>query len=127
MQSVSSRTLFENSKEDLVLAINGSSRIFVCHKPTDLRKGFQGLSAIVTDFLKEELISNAYFAFLNRSRDRIKILYFDGDGLAIWQKRLEKGRFPKQKEQAPLMSRRNFLMLMEGIVPKRMHKRLNFS
>ena len=104
--------------------MNGSARIFVCHQPTDLRKGFQGLSAIVTDSLGEDLANNAYFAFINRERDRMKILYFDGDGLAIWQKRLAKGRFPKQKEQDPLMSRRSFFMLMEGIVPKRIHKRL---
>lgn len=107
-----------------MLAINGSARIFVCQQPTDLRKGFQGLSAIASS-IEEELESNTYFAFINRGRDRIKILYFDGDGLAIWQKRLEKGRFPKQKEQNPLMSRRGFFMLMEGIVPKRIHKRLN--
>ena len=108
-----------------MLAMNGSARIFVCHQPTDLRKGFQGLSAIVTDSLGEDLTSNAYFAFINRGRDRMKILYFDGDGLAIWQKRLEKGRFPKQKEQEPLMSRRSFFMLVEGIIPKKIHKRLN--
>ncbi len=87
----------------------------------------QGLSTIVADFLEEDLISNAYFAFLNRNRDQIKILYFDGDGLAIWQKRLEKGRFPKQKKPDPLMSRQNFLMLLGGIVPKRINKRINFS
>ena len=110
-----------------MLAINGSARIFVCHQPIDLRKGFQGLSLLVTDFLQEELISNAYFAFLNKGRDRIKILYFDGDGLAIWQKRLAKGRFPKQKDQNPLMSRRSFFMLLEGVVPKRMHKRLSLD
>ncbi|NGX61958.1 MAG: hypothetical protein K940chlam9_01450 [Chlamydiae bacterium] len=80
---------------------------------------------MITDFLQEELISNAYFAFINKGRDRIKILYFDGDGLAIWQKRLEKGRFPKQKEQNPLMSRRSFLMLIEGVIPKRVYKRFN--
>ena len=107
--------------------MNGSARIFVCHQPTDLRKGFQGLSAIVTDSLGEDLANNAYFAFINRGRDRMKILYFDGDGLAIWQKRLAKGRFPKQKEQDPLMNRRSFFMLMEGIVPKRIHKRLEPS
>lgn len=110
-----------------MLAINGSARIFLCHEPIDLRKGFQGLSTIVIDQLKEDLVSNSYFVFLNRGRDRIKILYFDGDGLAIWQKRLEKGRFAKQKEERPLMQRREFLMVLEGIVPKRVHKRYKLS
>ena len=108
-----------------MLSINGSARIFVSREPVDLRKGFQGLSAIVIDTIWEDLASNSYFAFINRGRDRIKILYFDGDGLAIWQKRLAKGRFPKQKEQNPLMSRRGFFMLMEGIIPKKIHKRIN--
>jgi len=127
MQRIPFGTLSEKPEESPLLAMNRLARIFVCHEPTDLRKGFQGLSTIVADFLEEELISNAYFAFLNRNRDQIKILYFDGDGLAIWQKRLEKGRFPKQKKPDPLMSRQNFLMLLEGIVPKRINKRINFS
>lgn len=127
MHKRSSRALPQMFKGSSVLAINGSARIFVCHQPIDLRKGFQGLSVIVTDTLEEELLSNAYFAFINKGRDRIKILYFDGDGLAIWQKRLEKGRYPKQKQTCPLMNRRSFLMLMEGVVPKRVHKRLDLS
>lgn len=106
-----------------MLAINGSARIFLCRGKVDLRKGFQGLSMIVIEQFKEDLVGNAYFAFLNRPRDRIKVLYFDGDGLAIWQKRLEKGKFPKQKERDPLMTRREFLMMLEGVVPKRMYKR----
>ena len=110
-----------------MLAISGLARIFVCRDPVDLRKGFHGLAGIVTNFLQEELIDNAYFAFLNKSRDCIKILYFDGDGLAIWQKRLEKGRFPKQPQQSPLMNRRHFLMLIEGVVPKKIHKRLKMN
>ena len=127
MQRIPFGTLSGKPEESPLLAMNGLARIFVCHEPTDLRKGFQGLSTIVADFLEEDLISNAYFAFLNRNRDQIKILYFDGDGLAIWQKRLEKGRFPKQKKPDPLMSRQNFLMLLGGIVPKRINKRINFS
>ena len=106
-----------------MLAINGSARIFLCQEKVDLRKGYHGLSMIVTEQFEEDLVSNSYFAFLNRLRDRIKILYFDGDGLAIWQKRLEKGSFPKQKVKEPLMTRREFLMMLEGVVPRRVYKR----
>ena len=112
-------------EESPMLSINGAARIFVCHQATDLRKGYQGLSAIINDNLEEALTSNTYFAFINRGRDRIKILYFDGDGLAIWQKRLAQGRFPKQKEYHPLMNRRSFFMLLEEIIPKKIHKRLS--
>ena len=51
----------------------------------------------------------------------MKILYFDGDGLAIWAKRLEKGRYPKNQKIE--LDRREFLMILEGIVPKRLKKR----
>ena len=119
--------MFDNIKEILLLAITGGARIFLCHQAVDLRKGFHGLTTIVVDHFEEDLVSNAYFVFLNRLRDRIKVLYFDGDGLAIWQKRLEKGRFPKREDNKCLIERRDFLMLMEGVIPKRVCKRFKLA
>lgn len=58
----------------------------------DMRKGIEGLSALVEGSFKGELMSGAYFVFVNKMKDRIKILYWDVDGFAIWWKRLEKGK-----------------------------------
>lgn len=106
-----------------MLAMTGGAKVFLCQHPINLRKSFEGLCGVVAEHFEEALISNSYFVFINRSRDLMKVLYFDGDGLAIWAKRLEKGRFPKRKDQKYAIERREFLMLLEGVVPKRMHKR----
>jgi Transposase and inactivated derivatives len=106
-----------------MLPLTAKNRIFVRNEPTDLRKGFDGLSSLVTICFDQSVTSGDYFAFFNRPRDRIKILFWDTDGLAIFYKRLEKGRFPRRKEGGVLIDRREFLMLMEGVVPKRMSRR----
>jgi transposase len=70
-------------------------RIFVCTKPTDMRKGFDGLFGMVHEFLDQDPLSGHLFLFLNRRRDRVKILFWERDGLVIWYKRLEAGTFEK--------------------------------
>ena len=68
-------------------------RVFLCTKPTDMRKGFDGLQGMVREFLGQGPLSGHLFLFLNRRRDRIKMLWWDRDGLVIWYKRLEAGTF----------------------------------
>jgi transposase len=69
-------------------------RVFLHAAPTDLRKGFDALSGLVTTTFAQDPTSGHLFLFVNRRRDRLKILYWDRDGLAIWYKRLETpGRF----------------------------------
>ena len=68
-------------------------RVFLCTKPTDMRKGFDGLQGLVREFLEQDPLSGHLFLFLNRRRDRIKLLWWDRDGLVIWYKRLEAGTF----------------------------------
>jgi transposase len=69
-------------------------RVFLHAPPTDLRKGFDALSGLVTTAFGHDPTSGHLFLFVNRRRDRLKILYWDrGDGLAIWYKRLETGSF----------------------------------
>jgi transposase len=68
-------------------------RVFLHTPPTDLRKGFDALSGLVTTAFGQDPTAGHLFLFVNRRRDRIKILYGDRDGLAIWFKRLEAGSF----------------------------------
>ena len=73
--------------------LSAAVRVFLCTRPTDLRKGFDGLSGLVQECFSQDVLTGHLFLFLNRRRDRIKVLYFDRDGLVIWYKRLEVGSF----------------------------------
>ncbi len=67
--------------------------IYLCTAPTDMRKGFDSLAALVREALGQDPLTGHLFLFVGRSRDRLKILYWDKDGFAIWYKRLEEGTF----------------------------------
>jgi transposase len=79
----------------MVPQITGAVRIFVCTKPADMRKSFDGLSGMVQEFLGQDPLSGHLFLFFNKRRDRAKILFWDRDGLLIIYKRLEAGTFQK--------------------------------
>jgi transposase len=83
-----------------MLSFSGSLKVFVAVEPCDMRKGFNGLYAVVTERLSEDPKGGALFVFCNRRHNRIKILYWDGTGLWLLTKRLEKGTFawPKTVE-----------------------------
>ena len=110
-----------------MLSIPGNGRIFLFKDPIDLRKGFEGLCYFVELSFGDILTSGAYFIFLNRKRDRMKVLYWDGDGFVIWYKRLEAGTFSRSHLKKTMMTRREFFMLLEGIIPKRLQRRHNIS
>lgn len=108
-----------------MLSLTGNVRLFLCQRPITMHKSFEGLSALVEELFPGELLSGAGFIFLNRQRDHMKVLVWDGDGLMIWYKRLEKGSFPGKWSDPPAIDRRGFLMLLEGLEPKRLHKRFS--
>lgn len=76
-----------------MLSLPLTVRIFLCTEPADLRKSFDGLAQMVREFLGQDPLSGHLFIFRNPRGDRLKLLYWDGDGLAIWYKRLEQGSF----------------------------------
>lgn len=92
-------------------------------QPTDMRKSFNGLSALVARHFDEPLLEGGYFLFVNRRRTMLKVLYWDQDGLALWYKRLEKGTFKVNWRGDGTLSRREFSLLLEGVTPKRMNQR----
>jgi len=77
-------------------------QVFMAVEPVDLRKGFDGLSAAVQTVFDRQVLDGHLFLFLNRRRDRVKILWWDRDGLAIFYKRLERGSYevPRHEAQA---------------------------
>ena len=76
-----------------MLSFTGSLKVFVALEACDMRKGFNGLYAMVTERLGEDPRTGALFGFSNRRHTRLKILYWDGTGLWVMTKRLEKGTF----------------------------------
>ena len=101
----------------------GACDVYLYHAPTDMRKSFDGLSALVESAFPNRLLSGALFVFVNRRRNLLKVLYWDGDGLAQWYKRLEKGTFRIDPDGRTELSRREFMMLLEGIKPARVSPR----
>jgi len=76
-----------------MLRFDGSVRIWLCTELPDMRKSFNGLSALVKHKMKADPLSGQLFVFINRPKTQMKILYFDVSGYAIWNKRLEQGQF----------------------------------
>ena len=75
----------------------GSSRalrVFAYAGPCDLRKSYDGLAGLVANELRRDLLDGDLFLFVNRRRNRAKVLFFDGTGVCIYMKRMDKGRFP---------------------------------
>lgn len=103
-----------------MLSFSGSLKVFVAIEVCDMRRGHNGLLALVGEKLKEDFRSGALFVFTNRSRRLLKILYWDGTGLWLLTKRLEKGSFswPRSAEPGAVklkLTPEAFSMLTDGI------------
>lgn len=99
------------------LAPNGGARVWLAAGATDMRKGFDGLARIVEEKLRRDPFGGQLFVFRGRRGDLIKALFWDGQGLCLFAKRLERGRFvwPKAEDGACVVSPAQLSMLLEGI------------
>ena len=106
-------------------------RVYLCTSPADMRKGFDTLAAMVRNYLGYDPLSGHLFLFVGRSRDRIKIFYWDRDGYALWYKRLEQGTFrlPKSKSDVSSVELKasELAMLLEGIDLRSIKRRARFQ
>ena len=100
-----------------MIAIPSGMRIYLAMGPTDMRKGFDGLSMLAQEVLKQEPFSGHLFVFRGKRGDLAKVLYWDGQGFCLFAKRLEKGRFvwPITKEGSVTLTPAQLSMLLEGI------------
>ncbi len=101
-----------------MLNLPASTGIYLCREPVDFRKAHDGLVAIVRDQLSADIFAGGIFVFLNKRRDRIKLLEWDRNGLWLHYKRLEKGTFKwvsRDTSNKIAMTRAELSMLLEGI------------
>jgi transposase len=92
-------------------------RVWLYTRPTDMRKSYDGLSALVKNVLHEDPTGGHLFVFINRKRTQMKVLYFDRSGYCVWSKRLERGRFQNVQDGADKLALdwTRLKLLLEGI------------
>ena len=112
-----------------MLIPEGQLRIWLYVPPTDLRKSFDGLSALVRTKLQDDPLSGQLFVFLNRRRTQVRILYFDRSGYCVWAKRLEQGRFHSTPTDAAKqrLSWSELQLILEGIDTRSVRRFKRFS
>jgi transposase len=100
-----------------MLNLSPATRVFVALAPVDMRKGFNGLYCLVREQLHQEPTSGHLFVFTNRLCNRLKILLWDGSGLWIFAKRLEKGTFawPRGEGASQLLRPEELSLLLHGL------------
>ena len=101
-----------------MLTFSATQRIYLAVEPVDMRKQFNGLWALASEKLREDPFSGSMFVFTNKDRDRLKILFWDGSGIWVLAKRLEKGRFSWPQASGPTkihLEPAALTMLLSGI------------
>lgn len=116
-----------------MIALPLQIRVFLYRQPTDMRKSFHGLVALTESALRQDPLSGSFFVFVNRRRDRIKILYWGQTGYCIWYQQLQRGTYqlPKHDEldgaEAIEMTRTQLSLILDGIDLASVRQRKRFE
>lgn len=112
-----------------MLAMTPEVKVYVAVGATDMRKSINGLSLLVEEHFQLDLFSGSLFAFCNRSRNRVKILYWDRNGFCLWLKRLEQDtfRWPETEAEVLEISRPALDWLLHGLDLRQAHRQLTYS
>lgn len=114
-----------------MLSVPANVSIYLCTKATDMRKGFDGLHALVCQVFERDPVDGHLFLFVNRRRDRMKMLWWDRDGMALFYKRLEAGTYqlPAVKDDAEGMEidATVLSMMLNGIDVQSARRRKRYS
>jgi transposase len=100
-----------------MIGLPAATRVWLAPGATDMRKGFDGLAMLIQQVLRRDPFSGHVFAFRGRRGDLIKVLWWSGDGLCLFAKRLERGRFvwPRTDQELAVLTPAQLSMLLEGI------------
>ena len=116
-----------------MIALSPQIRVFLYRLPTDMRKSFNGLVALTESAMKQDPLSGSLFVFVNRRRDRIKILYWGQTGFCIWYQQLQKGTYQLPAEDAIEeletieVTRSQLSLILDGIDLSSARQRMRFQ
>ena len=104
-------------------------RVFLCTIATDMRKSFSGLHGLIVESLQQDPLSGDWFVFVNRRRDRIKIMLWEGDGFVIYYKQLQSGTFamPASDSQALVLTAQQLTLILAGVDLKQTRPRKRYQ
>ena len=116
-----------------MIALPPQVRVFLYRLPTDMRKSFHGLVALTESALKQDPLSGSLFVFVNRRRDRIKILYWGQTGYCLWYQQLQQGTYQLpgedalEEQQALEVTRSQLSLILDGIDLASVRQRTRFQ
>ncbi|WP_290079692.1 IS66 family insertion sequence element accessory protein TnpB [Bacteroides caecimuris] len=122
------RNCFQSSSPATMFSLNDSMRYLLYNRPTDMRKSFHTLSGIVTDAMGQDPCNGNVYIFINRARNRIKLLHWEPGGMVLYSKLLEAGTLGKpdsanDNEVCTNIEWRELVMIVEGIMEDRDSRR----